>query len=165
MKARILSIIIVAVIASSGLLAQETGRRGGPDFEKYKAMRVAFITEKLDLTTEEAQQFWPVYNEYQDKKDEFRRENGKIAKQFMENIESIDEAGSAELLQKQMDLKKKEMELDMEYHEKFKKVLSAKKIMKLYLAEHHFKSFLLRQIRGERHGGPGSGENREELPF
>ena len=38
-----------------------------PKKEKMEAMRVGFITQKLDLTSEEAQKFWPVYNEFQKK--------------------------------------------------------------------------------------------------
>jgi Spy/CpxP family protein refolding chaperone len=35
--------------------------------EKIKALKVAYITEELNLTSEEAQKFWPIYNTYDDK--------------------------------------------------------------------------------------------------
>jgi len=166
MKARTLSVILFTLIFFAVSHAQEEKKDRKPDFEKYNAMRIAFITDRLDLTPDEAQIFWPIFNEYQSQKDMFRMENFKISKQFMDNVEEISEAESEELLEKQMDLKKKEMEIDAEYHEKFKEVLSSKKIMKLYLSEHHFKSFLLRQIRGgERKGGQGSRDDWPDLPF
>ncbi len=40
-----------------------------PDWEKIKSLKVAFITEKLSLTSKEAQSFWPVYNEFEEKRD------------------------------------------------------------------------------------------------
>ena len=134
-------------------MAQEPGKKPGPDFEKYNAMRIAFITERLDLTPEEAEKFWPVYNEFQDRKGQIMKERIENEKYFMDHQDNISEEESARILVKQMELSKKENALDLEYHNKFLEVLSAKKTMKLYLAERHFKSFLLRQIRGDGHRG------------
>jgi len=41
----------------------------------------------------------------------------------------------------------KDANLDIEYHEKFKKVLSIDKVLRLYQAEIAFKSYLLKRIR------------------
>lgn len=167
MKARTLSIILFSLLFFTVSHAQEENKDRKPDFEKFNAMRIAFITDRLNLSPNEAQVFWPVFNEYQSQKDAIRMETFKIERQFMERVEDITETESKELLEKRMELKKKEMELDTQYHEKFKKVLSSKKIMKLYLSEHEFKSFLLRQIRGdERKGGQGgSKDKKNDLPF
>ena len=54
--------------------AQPPNGRGKPDGKKVDALRIAFITEKLQLTTQEAQVFWPVYNEYQGKLKEIRQQ-------------------------------------------------------------------------------------------
>ena len=157
MKARTLSVFLFLLLFLSITQAQEEKKDNKPDFEKFNSMRIAFITDHLNLTQEEAQEFWPIFNEFQ---------SFQINKQFMDKEEDIGEAESDEILEKGMELKKKEMELDIEYHEKFKKVLSSKKIMKLYMSEHQFKSFLLRQIRGgERQGGRNSRDNRDDLPF
>jgi len=168
MKARTLLLLLSAVLFCTTAQAQtqEQKKGGGPDFEKFNAMRIAFITDRLDLTPAEAQEFWPVYNEYQNQKDEFRKQNFVIEKQFMDNVEEISETESAELLEKQMNLKKQELELNTVYNEKFKEVLSAKKIMKLYLSERHFKSYLLRLMRnGQGRGGQGTKGNRDDFPF
>ncbi|OZA24427.1 MAG: hypothetical protein B7X86_08430 [Sphingobacteriales bacterium 17-39-43] len=53
--------IIMCLTMNTGLMSQD--RRG--HYERIEAIKVAFITKKLDLTTEEAQKFWPVYNNYQ----------------------------------------------------------------------------------------------------
>ena len=166
MKARTLSVFLFLLLFLSITQAQEEKKDNKPDFEKFNSMRIAFITDHLNLTQEEAQEFWPIFNEFQSQKDSLRMESFQINKQFMDKEEDIGEAESDEILEKGMELKKKEMELDIEYHEKFKKVLSSKKIMKLYMSEHQFKSFLLRQIRGgERQGGRNSRDNRDDLPF
>jgi fructose-1,6-bisphosphatase len=166
MKARTLFILMLTVSMCAATLAQEGEGDRRPDFEKFNAMRIAFITEHVGLTSAEAQDFWPLFNEYQGRKDEIRKQLFDIDRQFMDNAEDISEAESAELLEKQIQLKKKDIDLDLEYNEKFKEVLSAKKIMKLYLSERHFKSYLLRQIRnGQHRGGEGGRDGRDELPF
>ena len=53
--------ILVLLIGLSGY-AQRDGRMN----ERIKAQKVAFITEKLSLTAEEAQQFWPIYNAFEE---------------------------------------------------------------------------------------------------
>jgi hypothetical protein len=154
------------VCTCAAVLAQEGEGDRRPDFEKFNAMRIAFITDHIGLTSAEAQDFWPVFNEYQGKKDEIRKQLFDIEKQFTDQGEDIDEEASARLLEQQIQLKKKDLDLDLEYHEKFKEVLSAKKIMKLYLSERHFKSFLLRQIRnGQHRGGDRSRGDRDEFLF
>lgn len=166
MNARKLSVLLFSMLFFAATQAQEEKKDNKPDFEKFNSMRIAFITDHLNLTPDEAQEFWPIFNEFQSQKDALRMESFKINKQFMDKEEEMSEAESEEILEKGMELKKKEMELDTEYHEKFKKVLSSKKIMKLYMSEHQFKSFLLRQIRGgERKGGQNSKANRDDLPF
>ena len=160
MKHKILSILILVLAMIQPVFAQEG--KGRPDFEKFKAMKIAFFTERLKLTTDEAEKFWPVFNEFDMKKDELRHESRKLHKNFMENLETISDEEADKILADQIVLQKKEQALDQEYHEKFKKVLSSKKLMLLYLTEMHFKSYLLHQIR-DREGGKKSKGNREPI--
>lgn len=53
---------------ASHLAAQQESKH-----EKLEALKIAFITEKLSLTTKEAQNFWPVYNEYSQKIEKIRK--------------------------------------------------------------------------------------------
>ena len=64
----LLVILLILTGFCSGLNAQGCGDNCKKK-EQIKAQKVAFITDKLQLTVEEAQQFWPVYNEL-DKKSE-----------------------------------------------------------------------------------------------
>ena len=111
--------------------------------EKVEALRVAFITARLNLTVDESQKFWPVYNEYQDKlkaaRQEFRRQpnifiNDKDAQDYLD----------AELL-----LKQREFSLYKEYYEKMKKTVPLKKVAELRQAEEDFKKELLKQLQGK----------------
>ena len=47
--------------------------------EKYEALKVAFLTEELSLSSKEAQAFWPVYNEMDEKLTEIRQAKGRMS--------------------------------------------------------------------------------------
>lgn len=142
----------LAVILIQPLRAQED-REKAPDFEKFNAMRIAFITERVELTSAEAEKFWPVYNDYQKMKKEIRDKRQANHKYFMDNAAVISDKEAEDLLAQYMQLQKQENDLDIEYNEKFREVLSAKKVFRLYMAEMHFKSYLLHQIRGHERRG------------
>lgn len=117
--------------------------------ERIKALKVAYITEELNLTSEEATKFWPLYNAYEDKQKELRQEklrsymdrldggeinkmNDKEANAFLNQMESIED----ELYQ----LRKK-------FIVNLKGVIPPIKIIKLKKAEEGFNRKLLKQYR------------------
>ena len=117
--------------------------QAGNKREKIEAVRVAFITQKLNLTVDESQKFWPVYNEYQDKLKAARQEFRKQSNVFTNDKEAQDYL-DAELL-----LKQRELSLYKEYYEKIKKTLPVKKVAELRQAEEDFKKELLKQLQGK----------------
>jgi len=154
MKHPVFFIMLMAAFMIQPARSQEDTERP-PNFEKFDAMRIAFITEQLELTSAEAEKFWPVYNEYQKMKQDLRDKMHALHKNFMDNEATLSDKEVEDILAQHIELQKKESTLDIDYNRKFSEVLSARKVMKLYMAETHFKSFLLRQIRGnERRGGP-----------
>ncbi len=115
-----------------------------------KAQKIAFFTQKLNLSPEEAQLFWPVYNEYWQKKNKIIEDRRNAMKTCSENMDKL----SAKEIENYGDLyisfHKQESELLQEFNAKFKKVLSPEKVMKLYLADYDFKTYLLQQIRSSK---------------
>lgn len=111
--------------------------------EKIEALRVAFITQQLDLSPDESQKFWPVYNEYQDKFKAARKEFKGTSTTFASDKEA-QEFLDAELLFKQ-----RELNLYKEYYDRFKKILPLKKVAQLRQAEEDFKKELLKQLQGK----------------
>src|SRR4051812_22079241 len=101
--------------------------------EKIKAYKVSFLTTELELTSTEAEKFWPIYNTYDDKQFELRHEKMKTYLRRLDddNINSLSEKDAAALLA-QIESTDKELYLLREkYMTNLKKVLSAKKILKL----------------------------------
>lgn len=118
--------------------------------EKIQAQKVAFITGKISLTPEEAQYFWPVYNEYEKKKEELINKQRNATRQAMEGIDALPDREIENLLTDFIEVQKAQSALLEDYNRKFLQILSAEKVMKLYIAEIQFKNFLLRQIKENR---------------
>jgi len=114
--------------------------------ERIEAMKIGYITEKLTLTTNEAQKFWPVYNEFQAKQEKIKKswrqfETGQIKPEEL-NDEQLNEVMKAKI-----DSKIEEAKLEKEYHQKFIDVLGIKKVAAFYQAEAGFKRELLQQLK------------------
>jgi hypothetical protein len=109
--------------------------------DRMQAQRVAFITQRLALTPEESQQFWPIYNQYTDKLQQSRRI--KPDKPFVD----MTDADAEKIILDGFDKETRELDLKKEYYQKLKKVISVKKISKLYVAERDFKAELLQRLK------------------
>ena len=118
--------------------------------EQIENMKIAFITKKVNLTSAEAQAFWPVYNEFHNKLDELRKSKRQIFREGKEDVSNMTDAEVEALMQQHFDFRMKELELQKEYHGKFKSVLPVKKVAALYSAEEEFKRELIKKIRDRK---------------
>ncbi len=143
-----LMIICLWAIGCVGIVSAQ--KAGVPNREKIEAMKVGFITQKLDLTTEEAQKFWPVYNRFAEEMEKSRKDfRGKM----MEEVKDVDlmtEAEANKALNDMIAYKTSEVELLKKYNQEFKKVLPTKKVVKLFVAEQEFKRELLRKLKSQK---------------
>lgn len=120
--------------------------------EKIKALKVAFITEKLELTPQEAEKFWPIYNTFEDKEFEIHHNKMKSIIRKLEDggFEKLSEKEATVLIQ-QMESNEDELHaLRKKYMKDLQKVLSAKKIILLRKSEEEFNRKLLRQFKEKR---------------
>jgi hypothetical protein len=115
--------------------------------ELVKAQKIAFFTEKLNLSSDEAQLFWPVYNEYWQKKNKIIDDRRNAMKFCSENLEKLSDKEIERYGDMYINFHKQESDLLVEFNEKFKKVLTPEKVIKLYFADYEFKTYLLQQIR------------------
>ena len=137
-----LIVLISTIFICGALWAQQ------PRNDRIAAQRIAFITQRLQLSPEESQQFWPIYNQYTDKVQQIRN-FAKMEKPFDE----MSDAETEKFLMNQIDKEQRELDLQKEYYQKLRKVISVKKLAKLYRAEQDFKGELLnrlKEIREER---------------
>ncbi len=149
------------MITVSGTLVAQNTRPGFEKYlEKYKAEKVSFITEKLDLTVDEAQKFWPTYNEYENKRDELIK-----SKRLDVHGRGHQDMSSAEM-EKMVDNKiEQELQLaklKLEFHKKVKKLIPIEKVVRLYRAENEFMNYMLNRIRENKDGRRGRGGNTDK---
>lgn len=119
--------------------------------EKVEAMKIAYLTNKLELTPQEAQAFWPVFNEFEAKIQAVRQSRRKDNKEGMDNLDQLSDKEVENLIDSEVGFRQKELDILKEYHSKFKAVLPIRKVAKLYRAQDEFKRELLKKIQ-ERKG-------------
>lgn len=152
MQRKIYSIALIAFFMSASLMAQER-RIKRPDPDKVKAYKIAYITDKLDLTPEEAQKFWPIYNENEKIMADLRAQEGAAIKKYISrrpDVDIISEDQAKEIVTK---VKKIQDQIDDQKERvfnKLKKILPYKKILKLQIAEREFKRSLIRKLKKRR---------------
>jgi len=112
--------------------------------------RIAYFTEAIGLTPEEAQLFWPVYNEMDKKRTDLFEERASIIRKFMDESDKLNDKQIEEYLNRLVAIQQKEMALPAEYDARFRKVLPARKVMKLYVADMGFRNYLLQKMRNNR---------------
>lgn len=122
--------------------------------EQVKALKVAFFTSELDLSPQEAEKFWPLYNVYDDKQFEIRHQKMKAFKNRL-NSESLNKMSEkdANILLTQMETADEELfYLRKKFSKSLRTILPASKILKLKKSEDDFYRKLLQQYgdRGKR---------------
>ena len=122
------------------------------DWEKIKSLKVAFITEKLSLSSKEAQEFWSVYNAYESKRYALRKREHSEIRNKIKDVESLSEKESAQLLKQHLQLEEEEEELDKEFLKEVSSVISSKKTLLLLRSEEDFKRQLIKQYHHNKGG-------------
>lgn len=138
------------LINCASLHAQPRGRDGGDHKEEIESMKIAFITKHLDLTPDEAQKFWPVYNQYNNELKSLRKNRRADRKDGQEDLQNMNDKDVEKSVDGEIVYRQQELDLLKKYHAQFKQVLPIKKVALLYRAEEDFKKELLQKIRERR---------------
>ncbi|WP_026449709.1 hypothetical protein [Aequorivita capsosiphonis] len=139
------NLLFIFLFSIAGLQAQE-GKH-----EKIKALKTAYITEKLALTSSEAEKFWPVYNSYGEKFYALRfKEHRDIYKKLRDGLDKLTDAEANELIDKNLSIEASKLELRKQMTEALRKVISPKKIILLKKTENDFKHELLDRYKHGR---------------
>lgn len=153
--------ISIVLTAACLCLATESSARCKEEWkEKIRSEKIAFLTVEIGLTPEEAQVFWPVYNQVDQEKDDTMKE---IMRTFKE-LREASEAGKTEkeisgLLDKYLEAQEKLRAIEEGAADRYKAVLPVEKVVKLYLGEERFRRHHIRSMKGgpQGNGKPGPG--------
>lgn len=121
--------------------------------DKIKTLKVAFLTERLSLSSQEAQLFWPVYNDHEEFMEAMRRKERRQMAMRMMDASDLNNQEAEELLDELMALHTEKLEANKTYLNEVRQVLSAKKTLLLIKAEEDFKKRLLQQVQKRRGRG------------
>ncbi|SRR6056297_463468 len=138
---------IALIFISTSMKAQRGEWR-----DKVESQKIAFITQKLDLSPEEAQNFWPLYNEHQDAKDKII--DGDAFR--IGDTEDLSEEEARKEIDKRLQTKYEMQQLEADYTRRYLDVLPAKKVLALERAERDFRKEMLLRIQKRKGGEKGS---------
>jgi len=129
-----------------------------PNREKVKALKIAYITEKIDLTAKEAQAFWPIYNVYESQMEEVHTKERKLLRTLKNNWETLSEEKAKEGVNILLKSQQERYTIKETLISQLRTVISYKKTLLLLKAEEDFKRDLLRKLR-DRRGNHKSGRS------
>ncbi len=142
-----ISIVLISLFISISAFAQGPGNR--MEIEKrYRAQKIAFITDKMQLTPEESKVFWPIYTEFEADKTKLANEMRSFRAQFSADESELSEEQAMEILGFFNKHQSAMFKLNQDYQKNLLKVISAKKILLLNDAENGFRKHLLQEFRG-----------------
>ena len=123
--------------------------------ERVEALRIAFFTEKLQLSPEESQDFWPLFNE-------FNRKERAIRKTYKSNksLELMSDAEAEALIDNLFIMEEEMLQLKKEYFGKMRAVLPVRKLAMLPHIDRQFKERLLREMRNRQQRPQGDTPRR-----
>jgi hypothetical protein len=128
--------------------------------EQFNQERKAYFTEKLELTDAESKAFWPLYEDFANRKMKLNEDERNAYSYAHKNADHLSDQEIRETLAKTFRLKEEELALEKDFYQnKFMKVLPAKKVMKLGKVEWDFRRYLMKKLREQRKDreNPGGG--------
>lgn len=140
--------IIFALFISVSIFSQHRESR-----KKIKALKISYITEKLNLSEKEAAKFWPVYNKFEKGlRKNYHEDRAALKKQIDASggIDNISEKQAKSFAKKMLALEKGEYELHEKFHFELSKIISYKKITKLQIVEREFNRSLFRRFKKQK---------------
>ena len=115
-----------------------------PNVERVKAVRVALLTQKMSLSTEEAEKFWPVYNDYE-------KEQKKIREKFQpnKNIMALDDASVENHLLGLLDMEEELVKMKKKYYQNFSKIIGYRKVAILAKSDREFYLAMIERLKNQ----------------
>ena len=142
MKKAVIFLLIMLMFPVIRLTAQN------PNLERLNAYKIGFFSKRLNLTSQEAEKFWPVYNEYQKQKNLIQQEKFSLIRNFNQNENTLSDNQLTETGDKLIAYIVQESSLAVTFHKKLKEVLPPAKVIRFYQAENLYKVQLLNELQG-----------------
>jgi Spy/CpxP family protein refolding chaperone len=140
-----LLLLFIGAVSTVGVPTASAQRRSEEEIKRIQDAKVAIITNRLNLTPEQSTGFWPIYNEYAQKRREIHRAQRKIIND--KKAEGQNDEQVLNNLKEVQELRQKELDLEKEYQNRFLKVITASQVIDLYKAERTFNDMLIQRLK------------------
>lgn len=134
------------LIFSVAKISSGQNERRDEMLQKLEARRAAFITTRLNLSSDESTKFWPVYNEYSRKRMDLR----KTRRQYLQKEGKNEKFDAQQEIDNQLAVEEQEVEMKKSYYNRFQSLIGAEKLSKLDAAEREFNQEVLKKLRERR---------------
>ncbi len=118
--------------------------------EKINSQKVAFITQEMNLSVAEAQQFWPLYNEMTKELASIQKQQQQLTRIALSKAKQLGDEEVLEMINKHLTFNEQEASIKTKYYKEFAKVLTAQKLLAFYIAEKKFKTQLLKRLKQDK---------------
>lgn len=151
-------LLLALLLGSAEAWAQSAAPAGAPRMagspargrQRLENARIAYITDKLALTPEQAQRFWPLFNEFTAKRRELRQQTRLGLRN--QDFSTMSDKDIRAALDDQFKLRQGEINLEKEYVDKFAKVITLRQVAQLLQAERDFTKELIQRLDDRRAG-------------
>ena len=155
-------LLLALLLGGTGAWAQSaasvSGPRGNAGRQRLENARIAYITDKIALTPEQAQRFWPLFNEFTAKRKELRQQTRAGLRH--QDFSDMSDKDIRAALDEQFKLRQGEINLEKDYVDKFAKVITLRQVAQLMQAERDFTKELIQRLDDRRAGGvPARGQD------
>jgi hypothetical protein len=138
------------LLVPQSVTAQTQQQGQGQETERIAAFKIALFTRRLNLSPTEAEKFWPLYNEYDNRRIKLQQERSETIRSINLNEARMSDADLIKAGDKLVSLQVEEAALTQTLHNKLKEVLPPAKVIRVYQAENQFRSQLLNELRENR---------------
>lgn len=121
--------------------------QAGARLGQLENAKIAFLTGRLLLTQDQAQRFWPVYNEFTAKRRDLNRGSRQLRQA---DPATLTDQQARDNLNQAFARRQQELNLDKDYAERFQKVISVQQVGQLFQAERDFTKEVIRRVAGRR---------------
>ena len=144
--ALVLALAATTPVQAQGRLQRPRQAGGAARLSQLENAKIAFLTARLSLSQDQAQRFWPVYNEFIGK----RRELGRSARQLRRDAANagLSDAQLRDNFTQDFAVRQQQLNLEKEYFDKLQKPLTLRQVAQLYQAERDFTKEVLRRVAG-----------------
>lgn len=156
------SLIIIITLMFTALAGAQGQGMGQTDSERLSAYKIAFFTQRLNLTPAEAEKFWPLYNDYSARKNKTQLDRVSLMRYASQNEANMSDSELTSTADKLAQSFIEEANLTVSFTKEIQKVLPPAKVIKLFQIENQYKQQLLRELNQRRQGQPPSGKGKPE---